>query len=80
VSEERFGKTATLGLRILRRRKTDPFRGLWKHPAIKARLDIEFRGARVYITGRAKTENGNSRLQRIPHQYDGTHGFCTVLH
>jgi len=29
-------------------------------PALKSRLDLEFRGARVYITCRAKTENGNS--------------------
>jgi hypothetical protein len=62
VSEERVGKTATLGLRSLRRHKTDLFRGSWKHPELKARLDIEFRGARVYITGRAKTENGNPGL------------------
>jgi hypothetical protein len=25
-------------------------------------MDFEFRGARVYITGRAKPENGNSHL------------------
>lgn len=60
MSEDRVGKAATSGLGILRRGKTDPFRGPWKHPALKARLDIEFRGARVYITGRAKTESGNS--------------------
>jgi hypothetical protein len=60
VSEERVGKTATSGLEILRRGKTDPFRGSWKLPALKARLDLEFRAGRVYITGRAKTENGNA--------------------
>jgi hypothetical protein len=38
------------------------FQSPWKHLALKARLDIEFRGARVYITGRTKTENGNSGL------------------
>ena len=42
--------------------KNGTFRGLWKRSALKARLDIEFRGARVYITGRAKTENGNPGL------------------
>jgi hypothetical protein len=30
--------------------------------ALNARLEIEFRATRVYITGRAKTENGNSGL------------------
>jgi len=60
VSEDRVGKTAALGFEILRRRKTPPFRGSWKHPALKARLDLEFRGDWVYITGGAKTEKGNS--------------------
>jgi hypothetical protein len=46
--------------KILGRRKTDPFRGPWKRPALKARRDIEVAGTRVYIAGRAKTENGNS--------------------
>jgi hypothetical protein len=32
------------------------------HLALNARLEIEFRATRVYITGRAKTENGNSGL------------------
>jgi hypothetical protein len=54
VSKESVGKTATSGVGILRRRKTDPFRGPWKHPALKARLDTAFRGARVYAPGRAK--------------------------
>jgi hypothetical protein len=31
-----------------------------RHPALEARLDTEFRGARVYVTGCTKTENGNS--------------------
>jgi hypothetical protein len=39
-----------------------PFRGLWNPAALKARMEFEFRGARVYITGRAKTENGNFHL------------------
>jgi len=60
VSEERVGKTATSGLGILRIEKTDHFRGPLKHTSLKARLDIEFRGARVYIADLAKTENGNS--------------------
>ena len=59
MSEDRVGKTPTSGFGILRRRKTDPFRGPCKHPALEARLDIEFRGARVYITGRAKPEDGD---------------------
>jgi hypothetical protein len=60
VSEARVGKTATLGLGILRRRKTDLFRGLRKDTALKARLDLEIRGGPVRISGPAKTENGNS--------------------
>jgi hypothetical protein len=36
------------------------FPGVWKHSVRKVRLEIESRGARGYITGRAKTENGNS--------------------
>jgi hypothetical protein len=31
-------------------------RGPWKHPALKARLDLEFRGAQVYIASQATTE------------------------
>jgi hypothetical protein len=60
VTKERVRKTATLGLGILQRRKTDPFCGLWKHIALKARLDLEIRGGRVYVSGRVKTENGDS--------------------
>ena len=60
MSEDTVGKTTTLGLRILRGGETDPLRGSWMHSALKTRLNIEFRGARVYITGRAETENGNS--------------------
>jgi len=60
VSEDRAGKTAALGFGILRRRKTRAFRGPWKRPALKARLDIEFRGAWVYITSWAKTQKENS--------------------
>jgi hypothetical protein len=70
VAEESVGKTATSGLGILRRGKTDPFRGSWNHPALKGRLDLEFRGARVYITGRAKlkTEILDCKARATPRQ------------
>ena len=45
---------------ILRRHKTDPFHGSWKHPAVKARLDIEFSGGPTYTT-----EDENS-IMEIP--------------
>lgn len=44
---------------------TGSFRGPWKPPALKARLDMEFRGAGVYTTGPAKTEKGNSGLEEL---------------
>jgi hypothetical protein len=47
VWEDNVGKTAASGFGILRKGKTDPFRGSWKHPAPKARLNHEFRGVRV---------------------------------
>jgi hypothetical protein len=53
-------RAAVSGFGILRRRKTDPFRGPWKHPALKTRLDLAFRGGRVYVTGRPENENGDS--------------------
>jgi hypothetical protein len=45
---------------MLRRDKTGPFHGPWKHPALKSRLDLDFRGAGGYISLWAKTENLNS--------------------
>jgi hypothetical protein len=60
VSDDRVRKTAASGFGILRRGKTDPFRNPWKHPALKTRLDIPFRGGRVYVTGWPESENGNS--------------------
>jgi hypothetical protein len=52
---------------MLRRDKTGPFHGQWKHPALKSRLDrnlgwtksrldLDFRGAGVYISFWAKTK------------------------
>ena len=60
VSEARVERGSVSSFGILRRGKTGPFHGPWKHPALKIQLDLDFRGARVYITHRAKTENGNS--------------------
>ena len=40
----------------LLRGNADLFRGPWNHPGLKAELNIEMRGARVYSTGRAKAE------------------------
>jgi len=45
---------------ILRRDKTGLFRGPCGHPALRIRLDFDIRGGREYVSGRAKTENGNS--------------------
>jgi hypothetical protein len=58
--KESVGKTAALGFGILRRRKTDPFVGPWKHLGLQTRLDLAFRGGRAYITTRPENENGNS--------------------
>ena len=41
MSEESVGKAAFLGFGILRRGKTEPFRGPWKQPALKTRLDLQ---------------------------------------
>ena len=50
------------GFVILRRGKTDPLRGPWKHPALKNRLDLAFEGGRANVTERPENESGNSRL------------------
>ena len=50
----RKGADAVLG--VLRRGQNDPSRGPWKHPALKARLDLGFSCARAYIAERVKTE------------------------
>ncbi len=56
-------------MRFWRRKgKTDPFRGPWKRPALKTRLDIPFRGGRVYVAGRPESENGNSGLKAYGHR------------
>ena len=60
MPDESVGKAAVSGLGILRRGRTDPFRGPWKHPALKTRLDLAFRGGRGYFTGGSERENGNS--------------------
>ncbi len=62
IKEGKLGvrRTAASGLAILQRGKTDSFRGPWKHPALKTRLDIPFRGGRVHVTGRPEIENGSS--------------------
>ena len=60
MSEARVERGPVSSFGILQKGKTGLFHGPWKHPALKTRLDLEFRGARVYITLRAKAENGNS--------------------
>lgn len=56
LANHRVGRTATLGLRTLPRGNTDPFRGLWKRPALKARLGIELLNSdafgRIFPVGR----------------------------
>jgi hypothetical protein len=62
-AEAEFADILQVSLRRAQARpapETDPFRGSWKRPALKTRLDLEFTCARVYITGKAKTDNGNS--------------------
>lgn len=53
VSEARVEGRPVSGVGILRRRKTGPFRGLWKHPPLQTRLTIAFGGGQVYIVRRA---------------------------
>jgi hypothetical protein len=60
VSEAQVERGSVSSFRILRRDKTGLFHGPCEHPALKIRLDLEIRGGGVYISGRAKTENGNS--------------------
>jgi Protein of unknown function (DUF3096) len=67
VSEDKLGKTATSSFGILRRRKTDPFRGPWKHPALQTRLTIAFSGGQVYVIGRSRIEKVNLSLGRSLH-------------
>jgi hypothetical protein len=61
--EDRVGKMVAWGFGILRRGETDPFHGSWKHPALKTRLDLPFRGGRVYVAGWPVDQNGNSGLE-----------------
>jgi len=65
VSEARVERGSVSSFGILRRDKTGPFHGPWKHPALKTRLDLELRGVRVYVTRRVRTENGNSGSMRL---------------
>ena len=60
LSEAQVERGSVSSFGMLPRDKTGPFHGPWrKHPALKSRLDLDLRGARVYIIYRAKTENGN---------------------
>jgi hypothetical protein len=65
VSEESVGVAVVSGVAILRRGKTDLFRGPWKHPELKTRLDLAFRGGQVYVTGQSESEKRKSVLIRI---------------
>ena len=55
MSEAQVERGSVSSFGMLRRDKTGPFHGPWKHPAPKTRPHLEFRGVRVYISGRAKT-------------------------
>jgi hypothetical protein len=48
------------------RRRTDPFRGPWKLPALKTRLDLASRGGRVYVTNWPENESGNFCVEGTP--------------
>jgi hypothetical protein len=63
VSEAQVESGSVSSFGILRRGKPGPLHIPWKHPALKTGLDIEFRGARVYITRWGITGNGNSGLR-----------------
>ncbi len=54
MSEAQVERGSVSSFGILRKDKTGPFRGQWKHKALKARPDLEIRGGRVYISGRGK--------------------------
>ncbi len=60
MSEAQVERGSASSFGILRRDKTGSFHGPCKHPALKTRLDLEFSGARMHITRRGKTQNGNS--------------------
>ncbi len=55
MSVGRIESAEASSFRMLRKGKTDRFRGLWKHLALQIRLTIAFSGGRVYITGRAES-------------------------
>ena len=54
ASGTRARKTAAWSVKNLQRGKTNPLRGPEKHPALKTRLDIPFRGDWAYATGRVE--------------------------
>jgi hypothetical protein len=60
VSETSVGKAAVSGAGTLRRRKTAIFRGPWRQPALKTRLNLASRGGRAYADRRLRIEKGNS--------------------
>jgi hypothetical protein len=55
VSDGSVGKAAVSHPGIPRGQRTDPFRGSWKLPAVRTRLDLAFKGSQVYFTFRTKT-------------------------
>ena len=60
VSEPSLGKAAISEIGILRRGKTGPFRGLWKHPVLPTRLAIVFSGGHAEVIGRMELDSVHS--------------------
>jgi hypothetical protein len=52
-------KSGSFGLWESRRSRTGSFGGRWRHRALKTRLDVPFRGGRVYVIGWPEIETGN---------------------
>jgi len=52
-------KSGSFGLWESRPSRTGSSGGRWRHRALKRRLDVPFRGGRVYVIGRPEIETGN---------------------
>jgi hypothetical protein len=66
-----LGKAAISEIGILRRGKTGPFRGLWKHPVLPTRLAIVFSGGHAEVIGRMELDSVHSGQLDLR-----TVGFC----
>jgi hypothetical protein len=53
VSEAMVERGSVSSFGVVRRGKTGPFHGPWKHPALQTRPTIAFGGGLAYVIGRA---------------------------